>query len=74
LTVGKNIHQTLANLRKSKADMETFALETEDSNAQDMYSNYAQQLEQMINDFSGRVNYVEDEEPQYQVKKEQQNK
>jgi len=38
LTVGKNIHQTLANLRKSKADMETFALETEDSNAQDMYS------------------------------------
>lgn len=30
MTVGNKLHQTLASLRSAKADMETFALETQD--------------------------------------------
>lgn len=72
MTVGKQLHQTLASLRSSKADMETYALSTEDKNAQKMYSDYANQLQQMINSFKGRVNYVEQQEPQYKAKQQQQ--
>ncbi|QTL97546.1 DUF1657 domain-containing protein [Iocasia frigidifontis] len=60
MSVGKQLHQTLASLRGAKADMETYALSTEDKNAQKMYTDYDQQLENLINSFEGRVNYVED--------------
>ncbi|MFP4662751.1 MAG: DUF1657 domain-containing protein [Halanaerobiales bacterium] len=72
MSVGKQLHQTLASLRGARADMETYALSTEDKNAQKMYSDYGQQLENLINGFEGRVNYVEDQEPQYNVKKQMQ--
>ncbi|MTI59348.1 MAG: DUF1657 domain-containing protein [Firmicutes bacterium] len=70
MSVGKQLHQTLASLRGAKADMETYALSTEDKNAQKMYTDYGQQLENLINGFEGRVNYVEEQEPQYDVKKQ----
>ncbi|MFW6390139.1 MAG: DUF1657 domain-containing protein [Halanaerobiales bacterium] len=72
MTVGKQLHQTLATLRSAKADMETYALETEDKNAQKMYSDGAQQLEQIVNSLAGRTNYVEQQEPQYKTKQKQQ--
>lgn len=74
MTVGKKLHQTLASLRGAKSDMEAFAMETDDENAQKLYSDNAKQLENMINNVSGRVNYVEDQEPQYKVKQQQQKK
>lgn len=52
--------------------METYALETEDKNAQKMYSDGAQQLEQIVNSLAGRTNYVEQQEPQYKTKQKQQ--
>ncbi len=70
MTIGKKLHQTLASLRSAKADMETFSLSTEDKNAQKMYSDFENQLDSMINSFAGRVNYVEQQEPQYNVKKQ----
>lgn len=72
LTVGKQLHQTLASLRSAKADMETYALSTEDKNAQKLYTDCNDQLENLINSFSGRVNYVEEQEPQYKVKQQMQ--
>ncbi|ACL70475.1 DUF1657 domain-containing protein [Halothermothrix orenii] len=74
MTVGNKLHQTLASLRSAKADMETFALETQDKNAQQLFSNGARQLEQLINSVSGRTNYVEKQEPQYKSKQKMQNR
>lgn len=72
MTTGKKLHQTLASLRGAKADMEAFSMETDDRDAQQLYANSAQQLEQLVNSISGRTNYVESEEPQYKVKKKKQ--
>ncbi|HLV08978.1 MAG TPA: DUF1657 domain-containing protein [Halanaerobiales bacterium] len=75
MSVGKQLHQTLASLRSARADMETYALSTEDENAQKLYTDCGDQLKNLINNLSGRVNYVEEEEPQYKVKQQmQQNK
>lgn len=72
MSVGKQIHTTLASLRGAKADLETYALSTEDKNAQKLYTDCCNQLESVINSFEGRVNYVEEQEPQYKVKEQMQ--
>lgn len=59
MTVGNKLHQTLASLRSARADMETFSMETNDQNAKQLYADSAEQLGQIINSVSGRVNYVE---------------
>jgi len=74
LTVGKKLHQTLASLRGAKADMEAFAMETQNKNAQQLYSSTAQQLGQVVDSLSQRTNEVESQEPQYKVKQNMQNK
>jgi len=72
VSVGKQLHQTLASLRGAKADMEAYALSTEDKNAQKLFTDCCNQLENVIKSFEGRVNYVEQQEPQYKVKQEMQ--
>lgn len=71
MTVGKKLHQTLASLRGAKADMEAFAMDTQDKNAKKMYSDGAKQISQLVSSLSGRTNYVEEQEPQYKTKQQQ---
>ncbi|MGI6553946.1 MAG: DUF1657 domain-containing protein [Bacillota bacterium] len=72
MTVGTKLHQALANLEGVKADFECFALETEDAQAKNEFNQYAQQLENIVQGFRQRVNYVEQQEPQYKVKQQAQ--
>lgn len=67
MTVGTKMHQTLSSLTSAAASMKTFALETDDKNAKQMFSDYARQLESIVQGFQGRVNYIEQQEPQYKV-------
>jgi len=67
MTVGTKIHQTLASLEAATAEMKTFALEAEDAAAKQMFSQFAQQLDSICNGLSARVNYIEQQEPQYKV-------
>ncbi|MCR4442415.1 MAG: DUF1657 domain-containing protein [Peptococcaceae bacterium] len=67
MTVGTKIHQTLASLEAATAEMKTFALETEDKAAKQMFSQFAQQLDSICHGLSARVNYIEQQEPQYKV-------
>lgn len=67
MTVGTNMHQTLAGLESAKANLKTFALQTEDKTAKQMFAQYAQQLESICQGLSSRVNYIEQQEPQYKV-------
>lgn len=72
LTIGVKLNQLLASLESGTADLKTFALETQDKNAQKMFSDYANQLEGIRNGIKGRVNYLEEQEPQYRVFDQQQ--
>lgn len=74
MTVGTKMHQALAGLQTLAGDMKTFALETEDKTAKQMFANYAEQLENIANGFRGRVNYIEQQEPQYKVMEQAQQK
>ncbi|MFW5999739.1 MAG: DUF1657 domain-containing protein [Halanaerobiaceae bacterium] len=71
MTTGDKLHQTLSSLRGAKADMEAFAMETDNQKAQKLYNQGAQQLEQLVNQVSQRTNNVEKEEPQYKVRQNQ---
>lgn len=68
MTVGNKLHQTLASLESVKADMASFTLDTQDVNAKKMYSDFEDQLGSIISGLKGRVNYAEQQEPQYKVK------
>lgn len=74
MTVGTRMHKTLAGIESAKADFEMFAGETEDAQAKSEFYQYAQQLEGICQNFKQRVNYVEQQEPQYKVKEQAQQK
>ncbi|MDW7674501.1 MAG: DUF1657 domain-containing protein [Bacillota bacterium] len=75
MTVGVKMHQTLSGLETAKASLETFALDTEDQMAKQQFSQYASQLEDICQGLKSRVNYIEEQEPQYKIKEQmQQNK
>ncbi|MTI81780.1 MAG: DUF1657 domain-containing protein [Firmicutes bacterium] len=72
MTIGQNMHQSLASLEGEYANMKSYALQTQDKQAKQMFSQYAQQLESMCQGMKGRCNYIEQQEPQYQVFKQAQ--
>jgi hypothetical protein len=59
MTVGTKMHQTLASLESVKANMKSFALETEDKAAKKMFAEYAQQLKSVCQGLGTRCNYIE---------------
>ena len=67
MTVGQKMHKTLASLENAATTMKRFALDTQDKNAKQMFSQYAQQLDSICQGISSRCNYIEKEEPQYKV-------
>ena len=67
MTIGTKMHQTLASLESAAASMKTFAMDTEDKNAKASFSQYAKQLEGICQGLSSRCDYIEQQEPHYQV-------
>ncbi len=72
MTVGNNLHKTLTGLESAKSSLEEYALETEDTMAQDMYNKCAQQINSVVQDLNSRTNYVESQEPQYKARQTNQ--
>jgi len=67
MTIGNKMHTALASLEGAAASMKTFALETDDKTAKQMFAQYAQQLDSICQGLSSRCNYIEQQEPQYKV-------
>ncbi|MCF6094957.1 DUF1657 domain-containing protein [Microaerobacter geothermalis] len=65
MTIGTKLQQTLASAQGVKANLKTFALDTQDQQAKNMYNQLAQTMDGVINTLQSRVNYVEQQEPQY---------
>lgn len=67
MTVGVKMHQTLASLEGAAADLQTYALETQDQGAKQMFMDLNRQLEGICQSLKGRVNYIEKQESQYKM-------
>lgn len=65
MTVGTQMQQTIANCESALASLKTFALETQDQNAKQMFQNLAQQQQNIVDNLNARLQYIQEEEPQY---------
>lgn len=71
MTVGTKMHQTLASLESALASFKTFTLDTDNQQAKQLYAQLANTMEQqVINPFRSRVNQMEQQEPQYNVRQQ----
>jgi hypothetical protein len=55
----------VASLKSAQVSLEQFALETQNQEAKTLYTNVAQQTEQILQQVENRVQQLENEEPQY---------
>lgn len=65
MTVATKVQQTIASAEGVLANLKTFALDTDDQTAKDMFNNLAQQQQTILDNLKGRLNYIQEQEPQY---------
>lgn len=65
MTVSTQVKQVVAGLKGAQASLETFALQTQDQQAKQMYAQVAQQTQSIVNSLESRVSQIEQQEPQY---------
>lgn len=65
MTVGSQVKQAVAGLKSVQASFEQFALETENKQAKQMYTDAAQQADMILKNVEPRIVEIEAEEPQY---------
>ncbi|WP_078553189.1 DUF1657 domain-containing protein [Bacillus alkalicellulosilyticus] len=65
MTVATQVQQTLAGLKSAQASLETFALQTQNQQAKQMYQNLAQQTQGIVDTLEPRLQEIQQEEPQY---------
>jgi hypothetical protein len=65
MTVGKKLKTTLASLNSCQASLESFALETENETAKQMFTQFADQAKTLVEGIKTRVKELEEQEPQY---------
>lgn len=65
MTVGSQVKTCLASLKGAQADLEIFALGIQNQEAKQLYTNAAQQTQQIVEQVASRVKQLEAEEPQY---------
>jgi hypothetical protein len=65
MTVGSQVKQALAGLKSVQASFETFALQTENKNAKQLYEQAAQQTQTVLDSLEPRLQEIISEEPQY---------
>ncbi|MEW9674510.1 DUF1657 domain-containing protein [Ammoniphilus sp. 3BR4] len=65
MTVSSQVKQVVAGLKGAQASLETFALQTQDQQAKQMYAQVAQQTQSIVNSLESRVSQIEQQEPQY---------
>jgi hypothetical protein len=65
MTVASDVKTTLASLKGAQANLETFAISTQNQEAKKIFEQAAQTTQQVVDQISGRVQQLENEEPQY---------
>lgn len=70
MTIGEKLHKTLVSLEGAAADLQMYAMDTQDQTAKKMFNDLNKQLEGIVQSLRGRVNYTEQQEPQYKVRQQ----
>ena len=65
MTIAQQVKTTLANLKSAQANLESFALATDNQKAKQLYTQAAEQTQQVVQQLQARVAEMEQEEPQY---------
>lgn len=65
MTVATQVRQTLAGLKSAQASLETFALQTDNQQAKQMFQDMAKQTQGIVDTLSPRLEQIVQEEPQY---------
>lgn len=65
MTVSTQLQGAIASVESAAASIKTFALETQDQSAKQMFQDCANTLETVATQLKGRQQYIEQQEPQY---------
>lgn len=65
MTVASQVKTCLASLKSAQASLEQFALSTDNQQAKQLFENASKTTQQVVDQLSGRVQQLENEEPQY---------
>lgn len=65
MTVGTQMQQTIASCESTLASLKSFALETNDQNAKQMFQNMSTQQQTVLDNLNARLQYIQSEEPQF---------
>lgn len=65
MTVVNQVKQTISGLKSAQASLEQFALQTENQQAKQLFSNAATQTDQIVQSLEPRLQEIQQEEPQY---------
>ncbi|NLW45668.1 MAG: DUF1657 domain-containing protein [Syntrophomonadaceae bacterium] len=65
MTVSSQIKEALSNLKSAQASLESFALQTQNQQAKQLFTTAAQQTQNIINSLEPRIREIESQEPQY---------
>ncbi|ASS89354.1 MAG: DUF1657 domain-containing protein [Bacillaceae bacterium] len=65
MTVGTKLMETISSCESAVANLHSFALETEDQQAKQLYQNLAKQQQEVLDHLKARLNYIQNEEPQF---------
>ncbi|GGE19396.1 hypothetical protein GCM10011571_21650 [Marinithermofilum abyssi] len=65
MTVGTKVQQTIASAESVAANLKSFALDTDNQQAKQMYNQLAQNMEMIVQQLNSREQQISQEEPQY---------
>ena len=65
MTIGVKMQQTIASAEGVAANLKQFALETQDQQAKKMFGQLSQSVNNVVTSLQARLNYIQQEEPQY---------
>lgn len=65
MTTYNKLEQALTSAKGLQSDLKTFSLDTDDQQAQQMFSQLSSNLESSIQAIQSRLDFVGSEEPQY---------
>ncbi|ASS76716.1 DUF1657 domain-containing protein [Tumebacillus algifaecis] len=65
MTISQQVKTTVASLKGAQANLESFALATQNKQAKQLYTQAAQDTQAVLDSLEQRVTQLEKEEPQY---------
>lgn len=65
MTVGTQLQQAISSAESVAASLRTFALETQDQQAKQMFGTLSQNMDNIVSQLKARFDYVSTEEPQF---------